>query len=652
MKAIKYILGAAIACTMAGCNFFESASPSAVDAATVFASADSAEMVIASVYEQFGMDRSYRNRMACATQGLNTDVEHSTKNSGKAEYGIYTITPANGDLSNASGKDPWGYLNIAIEKCNNIIEGIEEYGDKDNAKSNYILGEAYFLRSFCYLEMVKYWGDVPPRFASVARDGEGLKMPKQDRTLVLEHLRGDLKRAAELLPWSAECPGTAQNYVGRPSKAAALALLMRSDLMYAGKGVRPATWENGPEWLTDEATRKELYEEVLWAGSQILSNSQEMTKFQANYEDIFRKVCADEVNYYNTEVLWEIPFADGARGQVLQYNCPKCSDAVGGLKNNKSGSSNSGISIVPTLYYDYEDGDVRRDVTMQPTIWIYDNGAKYNSDVEKVKQAFPDMVADLETDAKTKFLYPKQQSIADWYAAKYRVEWMSRDRNGGDDGVNFPIIRLGDVMLMAAEATLGDVQEDGSVKPTNLYGIDGQKLFDQIRERAHASKKELNAKNLMEERKLELTAEYVRKFDLMRWGNLHTTMIAAKARLELMDKHEGEFAGLQDTIYFQYKRCDDYVYEAGIKGFVQTGVYGLKKGETGKPEAQEGEVWIKSNIYESSSSGRQLAAVNYMLYDYDNEKCLLGKQFWPIFATSVGTSNGALWNDYMYDTAN
>lgn len=648
MKAIKYIICAAIACTMAGCNFFESASPSAVDASVVFSSADSAEMVMAAVYEQFGMDRGYRNRLACATQGLNTDVEHSTKNSGKAEYGIYTITPANGDLSNASGKDPWGYLNISIEKCNSIIEGLEAYGDMKNPKVAYLLGEAYFLRSFCYLEMVKYWGDVPPRFASVVKDDNGLTMPKQDRTLVLSHLRGDLKRAAELLPWSKDCPGTAMNYVGRPSKAAALALLMRSDLIYAGKGVRPATWRNGPEWLADAATRKELYEEVLWAADQILTNPDELGKFQRNYENIFKKVCEDETGYYNTEVLWEIPFADGARGQVLQYNCPKCSDALEGLRHNKSGSSNSGISIVPTLYYDYEDNDVRRDVTMQPTVWVYDNGAKFNSDAEKVKQAFPGIAEDLEANPKYKFLYPKQQSIADWYAAKYRVEWMSRDRNGGDDGVNFPIIRLGDVMLMAAEATLGDIQEDGSVKPTETYKIDGQYWFNQIRERAKASHKDLTPENLMEERKLELTGEYVRKFDLMRWGNLHTKMKAAKARLADMDQHVGEFEGLQDTIYFQYKRCDDYVYAEGIKGYVQTNVYGLKKGETGKPVIQEGEVWVKSNIYESSSTGRQLATVNYMLYDYDNELCLLGKQYWPIFATNVGSSNGALWNDYMY----
>lgn len=633
--------------SLSACNFFESNSPSAIDGSVVFASADSTELVIAAVYEQFGNDKSYRNRLACGYQGVNTDVEHCTKNSGKAEWGIYTMTPTNGDLSTANGKDPWGYLNNAIEKCNNIIEGVEQYGDMDNAKSRYLLGEAYFLRSFCYLEMVKFWGDVPARFESISKDPEGLDRKKDDRTVVLEHLRGDLKRAAELMPWSDECPGNAKNYVGRPSKAAALALLMRSDMMYAGKGVRPATWESGPEWLADEATRKELYEEVLWAGSQILNEGKEMAKFQANYEDIFKKVCADEMAYYNTEILWQIPFSDGARGQVLQYNCPKCSDAVGGLKNNKGGSSNSTISIVPTLYYDFADGDTRRDVTMVPSIWIYDNGTKYNSSADKVLLAFPDMAAELAANSKTKFLYQKQQSIADWYGAKYRVEWMSRERTGNDDGVDYPVIRLADVMLMAAEATMGDIQEYGSVKPGETYGVDGQALFDQIRARAGVPSIELNGKTIMHERKYEFTGEYIRKYDLMRWGMLHTAMKDARERLDRMDKHIGEFAGLQDTIYFKYKRCDDFSMP-GVKGFVIDAVYGLKKGETGVPaEYNSEDGWVKTCIYESSD-GRQLAPVNYVLYDYDNEACLLGRQYWPIFSTNVGASNGALWNDYMY----
>lgn len=641
MKTYKYILLATAAVVMASCNFFESESPSAMDAAAVFSNENNTEQAIAAIYEQFGQDKSFRNRLACGYQGMNTDTEYGTKNSGKADWNIYAITPNSGDVSTANGKDPWGYLNSAIERSNNAIEGIEQYGDTTSIKMKYMLGEAYFLRSFCYLQMVELWGDVPARFVSISKDENSLNTPKSDRTNVLKQLRIDLKKAAEYMPWSNECPGTALNYTGRPSKAAAYALLARVNLMYAGKGVRPATWKNGPEFLVDDpALRAELNTEVMWACAQILNNGKEESKFQANYVDIFKKICADETNYYNSEIFWEIPFADGSRGQVLQYNTMKMSDALGGLKNNEAGSSNSSVGIVPTLYYDYEANDTRRDVTMARFIWVYDDGTKFNDDTAKVNAAFPEKGED------QKILYQKNQMIGGWYAAKYRVEWMRRNRTGNDDGVNYPIIRYADVLLMAAEASIGGI---GGDMPTNTYGIDGVACFNKVRARAGVGTKELTMANIQEERKLEFTGEYRRKYDLMRWGILKETLEASHARLAQMNKHEGEFAQLQDTIYIKYKFVgDEYSFSSDIKGFVIDSVYGLNKGEIGAPSYYNpANGWIKTCIYEGSS-GRELATSNYMLFDPDYPERLNGRQYWPIFAVNVGQSNGALWNDYDY----
>ncbi len=642
MKNYQYIVYGMIAFSMIGCGFFDSDSPSAMDAKTVYSNTELTEQAIAGVYDVFGNDKSYRNRLTCGYMGLNTDIERGTKNNGKSDYCLYTMTPISSDLTNASGKDPWGYMNIMIERCNNIIEGIEQYGDTTNEKLRYSLGEAYFLRSFIYLDMVKLWGDIPPRFESLAKNPDGVNTKKDNRNIVFERLRSDLRHAAELLPWSSACPGTAANQVGRPSKAAALALLMRNDMMYAGKGVRPETYTTGPVFnLDDAAQRKALYEEVLWAGAQILNESSESKKFLSSYEQIFKNICQDQMNYYQTEVFWAIPFAS-TRGQVLQYNCPKANESLKGLKNNTSGSSNSAIAAVPTLYYDFEEGDVRRDVTLLPYYWVYDNGAKFDSDADKRKNAFGDYEGNI--------LYQKNQKISEWYMAKYRVEWMKRERDNNDDGIDFSVIRYADVLLMAAEATIGGIGND---VPTNLHGIDGQKCFDQVRERAGVKSKALTMENIIEERKLEFAGEYIRKFDLMRWGILKTQLEAATERIAALNAHTGEFASLPDTIYFKYKDLGysaDYSYDESVTHvFVMDSVWGLKKGETGPaPHYNKDNHWIKKSIYEDSSKGRNLAPANYMLYDTENPDCLNSRQFWPIFSVNIGSSNGTLWNDYGY----
>ena len=642
MKTNKIIWGVLLAVLATSCNFLESESPSAMDAKTIFTNPSLTGQAIAAVYDLIGSDKGYRNRLACGYMGLNTDLEHNRKNDGKADYAIYMMTPVSSDLTNAQGKDPWGYFNVGVERCNNIIEGLEANADLSDAQLSYYLGEAYFLRSFLYLDMVKLWGDVPARFESVAKNPDGARTPKTNRNEIYEHLRGDLKKAAEYLPWSSECPGSAANRTDRPSKAAAYALLMRNDMYYAGKSVRPATYMNGPVENVDAAKRKELYEEVLWAYSQIKAGPNEESKFLSSYEQVFRNVCEDVTNYYKSEMIWEIPFNDGARGQFLQYNCPKSSDALKGLKNNTSGSTNAVVAIVPTLYFDYEDGDPRRDVVFAKFDWRYDNGFTFNKDPDVVKAVFPEVdVANNE-----KFLYQKFQMIDNWYLGKYRVEWMKRERTGNDDGINFPVIRYADVLLMAAEASLGGLTKD---EPANLHGVDGKACFDRVRARVGLAPKELTMPNIQDERKFELVGEYVRKWDLMRWGILKDKLVSEHKRIEDLNSHAGDYAELPDTIYFKYKKVAsaDYCYNTTIKGYVIDSIWGLKPGEKGKPASYSDEnKWIKKALYEESS-GRVLATSKYVLFNRDHPEHLNSRQLWPIFNVNLGED--FLWNDYGYD---
>ena len=300
------------------------------------------------------------------------------------------------------------------------------------------------------------------------------------------------------------------------------------------------------------------------------------------------------------------------------------------------------VTLVPTLYFDYDPNDIRRDITFAKFEWRYDDGSNVNKDKEKRKQMFPDV----DIAGNEKFLYQKFQMVDNWYLGKYRVEWMKRERNGNDDGVNFPVIRYADVLLMAAEATLGGMTGD---VPSDLHGVDGKACFDRIRTRAKLATKPLTMENLQEERKFELAGEYVRKWDLMRWGILKEKLINEHERISKLNEHTGIYAELPDTIYFKYKRVDSnvYCYSSDIKGYVIDSIYGMQFGEKGRPASySEENKWISKAMYQGDN-GRELAPSNYILFNRDYPEHLNSRQLWPIFAVNLGEE--FLWNDYGYD---
>ncbi len=629
-----------------------------------FATIPAVEQQINSLYLLFGEDKSFRNRLACGFQGLNTDIEHGNKNSGRADYNIYSMITSSGDLSASNGKDPWGYLTRLTYNSQLIIDGICTYCDTTDVVLAYYLGEALFLHAFALSEMVKLWGDIPTHW-KVYRVNTYIipTEPKQDRNMLYEMMRADLKRAANLLPWANEMPDidrsagiskeptanntgsyqymerptSIRNYTGVPTKAAALGLLARIDLNYAGYAVRPNNLGVPADGysvrlnITDAAKRQSLYQEALEACAQIIKKEGNF-KLLADYEQVFRNICADETDYTKSEVIWEIPFADGARGQVLQYNCPHMSNALKGLKNNTSGSSNSAISIVPTLYFDYEAGDKRRDVSIAPFKWAYDNANSVSYNESRLAQIFPEKGSD------ENILYQQIQPINNFYCGKYRVEWMARERDGNDDGVNFPILRYADILLMFCEASLGGITGD---TPANNTGLSAQALFDRVRNRAGVATKSLTMNNLIEERKLEFAGEYLRKYDLIRWGKLRSTMEYARYRLDNLDAHTGEFANTGDTIYFKYRYVgSEYSYDSSIKGYVID-----QMTFTRPANYDETKGWLKKCIFNSDSSGRGLSY--YMLFDYDHPEYLDSHQLWPIFGAVI-SPDGYLWNDYDY----
>ena len=665
-KTLIFVMAVSL---LSGCNFFDNNSPSGSMPNEMYSSVANTELAISGVYELFGGDRGYRNRLTCGYAGLNTDIEYNRK---KGDYAIYQIKPSDTDLSNFRGNDAWGYLTAIIERCNNIVEGIDTYGypslkdtpkaSKDSLQFDYLKGEALFLRAFALLEMVKYWGDVPVNVK--AFDGqvaEEVTSPKVDRNVAFEQIRVDLKQAAQLMEWSGAAQlASAKNDVRRPSKAAALGLLARADLMYAGKAVRPTQLVAGNsdyviDWnIQDQAKRMELYKEVIWACDSVIEK-EGASKLKANYEQVFKDLCQDKKDYAAMEFIWVLPMADGARGQFLQYNCAKfnskgsVNQTLGVLIHNKeyseNVSSNFAMSMVPTLLFDYESGDKRRDVTVWPFKW--------NTSITSTMCMSGDYSIFTRKEMSQICLYPKLQAdVTQWACGKYRLEWMARDNNGTDDGIDFPVLRMADVYLMRAEASIGSLDE---------VAVDlaaGQECLDKVRDRAGLASKPLTAseaglKLIADERKFEFAGEYIRKWDLMRWGVLKDSLVNTHHRIEQLRE---TYASTNHKIYARYKQ-DDSVLQAGgkdyqgnevVRAFVVDQVYGFNFEETDAPSDAIGSFKWNSANCEFAKRLVDEGASAYILYDYNDPESINSHQYWPIFSTIVGKSNGLLFNNYGY----
>ena len=661
MKAYQTIVLGSLVLAVAGCNdFFSNESPTALGTEQVFSDVTLTEQAMGGVYQAFAMDRGYPNRLACGFVGLNTDIEWSTWSTGTDDKsGLIKYDPSNSpsDLVNVKG-DIWVFLSTAIERSNNIIEGIQQYGDLNNSAFRYYLGEAYFLRSFAYLEMIKYWGDVPARFVSLTKDPNGVNARKTDHNVIYDQLRIDLKKAADLMPWStdAEMPFPAKNNVGRPSKAAALALLARADMMYAGKALRPTTLTDpagcdiAPNF-TDDALRKEIYEEVMRACGEIITK--EGYKLASDSFALpFHQLCEDVTDYSKMEHIWVIPYANASCGQVLSYNAPKLGSSevtslAGLLPGIGVGAKSNGHACVsPYLVYQYEAGDKRRDVTFVPGQWGYAAAGVVNK--KNWRGGF-----DLQDgDSLKMIVYQKTAGANNFYLGKYRYEWMQRECIG-NDGIDFPVIRYADVLLMFAEASIGS---NMGVSPANPTTLDPLAQFNKIRTRAGvATAASLDIATIQTERAKEFCGEYIRKWDLMRWGILKEEVEKAETfiRTYLAPNQTSVTATLNGktvTIYNKYRYKYSYhVYtqDSKLRGAWEVdSIVGLAPDEDpgSLTKAMQQRGWLeKKDLFGKNG---ELTAAKYPIYN-EAEK-LKTRQYWPIFMHHITASNGNLWNNYGY----
>lgn len=494
-------------------DWLDMPSESKADSSSIFQTLGRAEMTVVGAY-------TYLHTQELGYQLLmGTDESVSTESNSK-----YNVS--NFDYTNLSGMLSKTYITMykAIDYANVCIKNLPQVpvsSEAEQKKLDGLLGEALAIRAYAYWNIVRFYGDVP--YSDIPTlDKTEFASSRVSRDVIYDNCVKDLQRAVELLPWQSE------SYVATPerfTKNAAYGILARVALYAAGYSLRwnldqvPYDASTVRIAQRDDKERiKELYQIAANACKAVMTKGE--NGLLDNYDQIFRDLGNQT---YNKETMLEYGmYSTNAQDVRTGYTN---GIPTSGTDKNGLGKGGSQMIAFPTFFFEYDEDDQRRDVS------ICNYGLRLsNSDNAYQMNAYIGMGV-----------------------GKYRINW-KKERGATDSkrDFNWPMLRYSDVLLMYAEA-LNELNNRA-----NAEAIDAVKAVRKRAFRNDESKIGIIPAGyrefkdyLIKERKLELSNEGLRKSDLARWGILVDHLTAEKEKLVRLAKREGEFADVD--IYRAYK---------------------------------------------------------------------------------------------------
>lgn len=598
----------------------EAPSQSSMDSSLIFSQYEMAEAAVMGIHQSFGETNSYRGRYL-PYYGINSDVEwingleaSGINDGGKNDLATYNAQPSNSQMN--TDNNAYAKFYEGIERANKAIEGIRAYGNyENNPDMAHLLGEALTLRAVIYLDLIKGWGDVPARFSSIT--SETMYLPRADRDEIYKQLLADLLEAENYVYWPNESNIT--QTTERVSKAFVKALRARIALYAGGYSQRA----DGIRLSNDpDLERTAMYTIVRDECLDVIAQYPNLASLP--FKDNFTNLCRDVVTA-GQESIWEIPFSEG-RGRVL-YTLGVEHQAKDQYTQQNKGGVNGPL---PTLFYDYDVDDIRRNITCAPFRWSQT----------------------LTNGRSTQEL----ASLKEWNFGKLRYEWMSRIvTSTNDDGVNWQYMRLADVYLMAAEAVNeleGPANAAQYMRPVLERALPSDKVSAYMNTATASKESFFDA--IVEQRGLEFAGESLRKADLIRWNLLKTKLDEAKTKMKQLARREGKYADLIDKVY-TYQTVVNEGEASEIVNAIPAGaytsietidgmtdifvIYGLNYGDTetvGETLLDQGytsTTWLGTDKLED-------AKVDVLYVNNPDEN-----QYWPIWQIFVDNSNGMLTND-------
>jgi len=479
----------------------------------VFSNIDNAYKAVLGTYACLTGDQGYGIRISMYYPYDNDEMmgqSGATGDNERRDIAHYNAAPGNTQLYS-----PYSQLYQGIERANLCIYYIPQmdlYANGTEAQQKELKrmhGEALTLRAQYYFELIRNWGDVVAQWQPSSFETDLFKS-KTDRDTIYDRLLNDLATAETLVPWRSDVTKDE-----RITQGAVRGLRARIALYRAGWSLRSdGQLKQGSNAAQYYQIAKNECNSIILSGQHNLNPS-----FQSVFKD---NICGHIIEP-NGEVVWEVAMAGGNSGlgdsKLGYYNGPRY--------NN---TGNSALVILPTFFYLFDSTDLRRDVTIAPYF---------------INQNFT-------LAGRTLSSIPDGKFRRDWTANPSLVTTAAQYM-----GLNWPMIRYSDVLLMLAE-----VENELNNGPTAA----AYNAINMVRRRGYGKpigtpdatvditpglNKASFFSAIVKERALELASEGHRKYDLIRWKMLEQKLNETKAQLTAMAARQAPYDVLPANMYFK-----------------------------------------------------------------------------------------------------
>ena len=523
MKKIKNIfIGFSAVLLLGSCDLLD-VKPNIITEETFYTSSSQAQLALNGVYGVLNSWQLYGCNLILDLN-YNSDIVQYMSTTNASMKGASFELDANSD----DVYQTWTWLYKGIRNANAFLENIEGTDFDPDGKME---AQARFLRAYYYFILAQNWINVPLRLKAIDSYND-VKCPATPQFKVMQFAVSEMENSLETIT---------DDLTYSPSdvtKTTVEGILARVYLYMAGEAVSGTTADQKHEYFGKAADYARM---VIESGKHELN---------PDYSQIFINMIGDKYDKEYHESMWEADFL-GDRSSPDFYGNSRWGE-LNGLRSSNSGTNYSEMNTnfayglfcntikLWNLYMDDDRTKLEKNLSVitdkrqlwslppyhyngtGEEAWLYPYGGD-PSDTRKLIAGIDKTpyytsgaaVKDRNSTNQEETYYPGSR-----YCGKFRREVQYEGRKNFKSiwcGINVPLLRYSDVLLMYAEA----MNEYNGSPTEDLYNV-----ILPLRERAGIASEpfakyasyEKFQQFVRNERARELCFEGLRKFDLLRWG--------------------------------------------------------------------------------------------------------------------------------------